>query len=77
MGYKYLYANKISEAKELFKINIALYPIKSLVYDSIGDAYKKEKDTANAIEYYKKSLAINPENRNSLINLRKLRKFEN
>ena len=77
MGYKYLSANKISEAKELFKINIALYPIKSLVYDSIGDAYKKEKDTANAIEYYKKSLAINPENRNSLINLRKLRKFEN
>lgn len=77
MGYKYLSANKISEAKELFKINIALYPIKSLVYDSMGDAYKKEKDTANAIEYYKKSLAINPENRNSLINLRKLRKFEN
>ena len=34
-------------------------------------------DTANAIEYYKKSLAINPENRNSLINLRKLRKFKN
>ena len=43
----------------------------------MGDAYKKEKDTANAIEYYKKSLAINPENRNSLINLKKLRKFEN
>lgn len=77
VGYEYLSANKISEAKELFKINIALYPIKSLVYDSMGDAYKKDKDTANAIEYYKKSLAINPENRNSLINLKKLRKFEN
>ena len=33
-----------------------------------------EKDTLKAIEYYKKSLAINPENRNSLRNLTKLKK---
>jgi tetratricopeptide (TPR) repeat protein len=40
----------------------------------MGDAFKKEKDTLKAIEYYKKSLAINPENRNSLRNLKKLKK---
>jgi len=74
MGYEYLRANKFSEARELFKINIALYPNKSNVYDSMGDAFKKEKDTLKAIEYYKKSLAINPENRNSLRNLKKLKK---
>ncbi|MDG2444236.1 MAG: hypothetical protein P8M14_02165, partial [Flavobacteriaceae bacterium] len=72
MAKEYMRANKIAEAKEFFLINIALYPQKSLVYDSMGDAFKKENDTVKAIEYYKKSLVINPENRNSLRNLEKL-----
>jgi tetratricopeptide (TPR) repeat protein len=74
MGYEYLRTNKFLEARELFKINIALYPNKSGVYDSMGDAFKKEKDTLKAIEYYQKSLAINPENRNSQSSLKKLKK---
>jgi tetratricopeptide (TPR) repeat protein len=69
--------NKISQAKEIFKINIVLYPKNSLVYDSMGDAFKKEKDTLKAIEFYKKSLAINPENKNSLKNLKKLKRIQN
>ena len=76
MAKKYMSANKIAEAKELFLINIALYPQKSLVYDSMGDAFKKENDTVKAIEYYKKSLVINPENRNSLKNLKKLKRIQ-
>ena len=76
MANKYIRANKIVEAKELILINIALYPQKSLVYDSMGDAFKKEKDTVKAIEYYNKSLAINPENRNSLTNLKKLKRIQ-
>ena len=35
MAKEYMRANKIAEAKEFFLINIALYPQKSLVYDSI------------------------------------------
>ena len=76
MAKKYIRANKIVEAKELILINIALYPQKSLVYDSMGDAFKKENDTVKAIEYYKKSLVINPENRNSLRNLEKLKRIQ-
>ena len=76
MANKYIRANKIVEAKELILINIALYPQKSLVYDSMGDAFKKENDTVKAIEYYKKSLVINPENRNSLKNLKKLKRIQ-
>jgi len=73
-GYKYLKANEFEKAKAIFKINIALYPEKSNVYDSMGDAFKKENDTLKAIEYYDKSIAINPENRNSVKNLKKLKK---
>ncbi len=76
MANKYIRANKIVEAKELILINIALYPQKSLVYDSMGDAFKKENNTVKAIEYYKKSLVINPENRNSLRNLEKLKRIQ-
>ena len=73
-GYQYLRSNKFEEAKEIFKINIALYPHKSNVYDSMGDVFTREKDTVKAIEYYQKSLAINPENRGALRNLKKLKK---
>ncbi len=62
-GYDLLRKNKVKEAKEIFKINIALYPHSSNTYDSMADAYWKEKDTAKTIEYYKKALNINPENR--------------
>ena len=61
----------ISASKVVFQ-----YPQKSLVYDSMGDAFKKENDTVKAIEYYKKSLVINPENRNSLRNLEKLKRIQ-
>ena len=76
MAKEYMRANKIAEAKELLLINIALYPQKSFVYDSMGDSFKKENDTVKAIEYYKKSLVINPENRNSLKNLKKLKRIQ-
>ncbi|MBL4604531.1 MAG: tetratricopeptide repeat protein [Flavobacteriaceae bacterium] len=74
MGYRYLNNKKHEEAIEIFKINIALYPNASNVYDSMGDAYKRTKDTVNAIEYYKKCLEINPENRGSKRNLKRLSK---
>ena len=61
----------------MFRINIALYSKSSNFYDSMGDAFLEEKDTINAIEYYKKALAINPENRSSKNRLNKLTKNKN
>ncbi|CAM1340332.1 tetratricopeptide repeat protein [Tenacibaculum aestuarii] len=72
LGYQYLRNNEYEAAINVFKINIELYPNSSNTYDSTGDAYTKMKDTANAIEYYKKALAINPENRSSKRALEKL-----
>ena len=57
LGYQFLRDNKFDEAKEVFKINIALYPKSSNVYDSMGDAFYEQNDTLNAIEYYKKSIS--------------------
>lgn len=74
LAYRFLRNEEYEEAKELFKINMALYPNSSNVYDSMGDLYFSKKDTVNAIIYYKKALAINPENRSSKARLNRLTK---
>lgn len=73
-GYEYMRKNRMKEAKAMFEINMALHPKKSNVFDSMGDYYRKEKDTIKAIEFYKKALAINPENRSSTRYLKRLTK---
>lgn len=72
LGYQYLRKDEFENALNVFKINIELYPNSSNTYDSTADAYTRMKDTVNAIEYYKKALAINPENRSSKRALEKL-----
>lgn len=74
LAYRFLRNEEYDEAKELFKINMALYPNSSNVYDCMGDLYFSKKDTVNAIIYYKKALAINPENRSSKARLNRLTK---
>lgn len=44
---------------------MALYPKSSNTYDSLGDAYLSAKDTLNALDNYKKALAINREKSNA------------
>jgi len=65
LGYNYIRSNEDEKAIEIFKINSALYPKSSNVYDALGDGYLAKKDTTNAVIFYKKALAINPENSNA------------
>jgi tetratricopeptide (TPR) repeat protein len=73
LGYTYLNNQEEEKAIEIFKINLALYPKNSSVYDSMGDGYLAKKDTTNAVIYYQKALAINPENRNAKNAYKKLK----
>lgn len=72
LGYSFLKKQDYESAIEMFKINTILYPKKSNSFDSLGDGYLANHDTINAIANYKKSLEINPENRSSKRNLKKL-----
>lgn len=74
LGYQYLRDNQYEKALAVFKINTELYPNSSNTYDSTGDAYLKMKDTVKAIEFYKKTLAINPENNSAKRTLKRLTK---
>ncbi|MFK8058738.1 MAG: tetratricopeptide repeat protein [Polaribacter sp.] len=73
-GYRYIREDNFDAALEIFKINAVLYPKSSNVFNSLGEAYFLKKDTVSALANFKKSLSINPENRNSKRFIKKLTK---
>jgi hypothetical protein len=58
LGYDALGKKHYDKAEALFKLNLEGYPSSSNVYDSYADFLIAKKDTANAITYYKKAIAI-------------------
>lgn len=65
LGYSKLKTKEYEDALQIFKINMALYPESSNVYDSYADALRRNGDTVQAIEYYKKSIALDSGNRHA------------
>ncbi|HEY1056150.1 MAG TPA: alpha/beta hydrolase-fold protein [Emticicia sp.] len=73
MGYNALGQKQYKKAESFFKMNVVNYPESVNVYDSYGDYFVAKKDTARAIEQFKKTLAIKeiPETRKKLEELTK------
>jgi len=59
-----LLVNKPKEALEIFKLNVFLFPESWNAYDSYGEALLKMENKTKAIEMYKKSVELNPQNEN-------------
>lgn len=72
VGYILLNADKVTEAIEVFKLNVEAFPKSGNVYDSLGEAYLVDGNEKLAIENYRKSLEIDPTNTNAKNVLRKL-----
>ncbi len=66
VGYRYLLDDQITLAKDIFKVNMALYPNSFNVYDSYAEACLENGETDLAIEYYEKSISLNPDNVNAI-----------
>jgi cytochrome c-type biogenesis protein CcmH/NrfG len=49
-------------AVEVLSYNVRAFPSSWNVYDSLGEAYMKRGDTRLAIEDYRASLKLNPDN---------------
>ena len=71
-GYRLLHAGNAIDAAEVFKLAIEVFPDKDNPYDSYAESQVKLGNTAEAIENYKKSLALNPNNYNAIEMLKKL-----
>lgn len=65
--------NRIDDALELFKLNAEEYPNSSNVYDSLGEAWMILGNKGMAVQNYKRSLELNPENKNAAEKLKQLR----
>jgi len=74
VGYALLRQNKVNEAIELFTFMVEEFPQSANAWDSRGEAYMKAGSKELAIENYKKSLELNPDNGNAKKMLEQLQK---
>jgi CubicO group peptidase (beta-lactamase class C family) len=72
LGYELLGMNKTQDAIEILKLNVDAFPSSWNVYDGLGEAFMKNGNKELAIENYKKSLQLNPQNSNAEDMLKKL-----
>jgi hypothetical protein len=65
LGYRLLSANRIPEAIVIFEVNARTHPNSWNAYDSLGEAYANARDKQRALDAYRKSVELNPENTNA------------
>jgi len=73
-GYNLVNGKRLDQAIDVFKLNVKLHPKAWNTYDSLGEAYALAGDKNLAIENYKRSIELNPENDNGKKALEKLMK---
>jgi len=73
LGYQLIGMKRIKDAIVILKLNAEAYPQSSNVYDSLGEAYMDDGDTAHAIENYEKSLQLDPKNHGAVEKLKQLK----
>jgi len=74
-GHQFLDAERFAEAIGLFKIVVALFPDSWNAFDSLGEAYWKDRQTELAVQSYERSLELNPRNKNAADMLNMIRKY--
>jgi amidohydrolase family protein len=72
LGYQLLNHDRVVDAIEIFKLNVEMYPQGFNAYDSLGEAYLRNSNRELAIKNYKKSLELNPNNKNAIEVLKRL-----
>ena len=62
LGYSLMQGGNVKAAIEVFKLNVQEFPTSWNVYDSLGEAYMNDGQTALAITNYEKSIQLNSGN---------------
>jgi hypothetical protein len=65
LGYELIRQKNYNGAIRILSLNTEVYPKSGNTWDSLGEAYMDDGDTADAIANYHKSLSINPGNQNA------------
>ncbi len=72
LGYELLDRGMVEEAIAIFTLNAEAYPDSANAYDSLGEACVRNGDARRGVEYYRKSLELDPDNENARAWLEKL-----
>jgi tetratricopeptide (TPR) repeat protein len=72
LGYDLMNSSRFADAIVVLKLNVETFPESSNTHDSLAEAYMKSGDTERAIEHYRTSLELNPDNENAKEMLKKL-----
>jgi CubicO group peptidase (beta-lactamase class C family) len=75
LGYKLLNKGMVSEAIELFKFNVFLFPKIGDNFDSLAEAFYKNKDYAASLANYTKALELDQNNTNARDMIEKIKKM--
>jgi glyoxylase-like metal-dependent hydrolase (beta-lactamase superfamily II) len=71
-AYRLMLKGKLDEALSIFKVLAELFPDSYLAFDSLGEVYLRKGDNEMAIQSFKKSLELNPDNENAARQLKSL-----
>ena len=72
LGYRLLGESRVDDAIAVFELNVERYPDSWNVYDSLGEAHATKGNRERAIELYRRSLELNPDNTNGVQALERL-----
>ena len=75
LGYSQLRQKHVDDAIRFFALNVEMFPGDANAYDSLGEAYAVKGDREEALENYRKSLAMDPKNDNARRQIAKLEKM--
>jgi len=73
IGYQFLNKGMMDESIAVFIINTKYFPDIANTYDSLGEAYMLKGEKKLALENYKKSFELNPQNKNAETRINELR----
>ena len=72
-GYSLLRSNQLDKALYVFDLNTKIFPYKYNVYDSLGEAYYKSENNAEALKNYYKVLSLKPDDKNAVEMIEKIK----
>lgn len=71
-GYRLMKQKRMTDALEIFKLNVFMYPSSGNAFDSLGEIYAELGETALALQSYKQSFKLDPQNKNATEQIERL-----
>ncbi|HKD86356.1 MAG TPA: hypothetical protein VKB58_16515 [Terriglobales bacterium] len=76
LGYQLMGDNRIPDAITIFQVNARTHPDSWNAWDSLGEGYANAHDRENALQAYRKSVQLNPNNSGGQQMIEKLEKMQ-